>query len=240
MRLGRAVLVLTLVSCAAPPHPWREPTDTQWTSLRRALAEARAARPQQAWAVGVRATMREPSSGRVLEARGGMAVAPGRAVRVILVAGPGATALDVWATSDRWRVDAPPAGVLRRGGAEDPPDLPIGFLRWWFIGGLRGTLFAGTVDDGRELWLLRDGDAVLEVSQSRADRGARWQVVRRTHGRAERIDEQRAGAAPQPGDRIVYSDDGGLEVDIEIESVSVEAPSREAFLDPDREAVAHE
>jgi hypothetical protein len=235
--LGVLALGFALASCAARPTPWSGATESQWPVLRRALDEVRAARMRQPWAVGVRATMH--ASGRVLEARGGMAVAPGRAVRIILTGGPGATTLDVWLTVDRWRVASPPAGWLRR-GSEDPPDLPIGFLRWWFVGGLRGMLFAGSLRPGRDLWLLRDGDVVLELEQSITDRGTRLDVARRSHGRTERVDERRACVEPRPGDRVVYSDDGGLEVVLEIESVSPEPPAREAFDDPDGESVTRE
>jgi hypothetical protein len=236
--LGVLALGFALTSCAARPTPWSGATESQWPSLRRALDEVRAARRGLPWAVGVRATMH--ASGHALEARGAMAVAPGRAVRVILTGGPGATVLDVWATAERWRVASPPAGLLRRGGSEDPLDLPVGFLRWWFVEGLRGTLFAGSLGEGTELWLLRDGDVVLELRRSIADRSVRLEVVRRAHGRTEQVEEKKGGRALQPGDRVTYSADGGLEVVLEVESVSPLPPAEEAFDDPDGEAAARE
>jgi len=90
--------------------------------------------------------MREPRSGRVIRGRGGLAVVPGRALRMILVGVAGVTMLDAWVTPARWRVAVPMLGVLRRGGADDPADLPIGFLRWWFFTPLEGRLFAATFD----------------------------------------------------------------------------------------------
>jgi hypothetical protein len=233
MRLP-GVLAFALASCVARPSPWRGATDPEWPGLRQELDAARAARPVQPWAAGVRATVHEPRSARVLEARGALAVAPGKGLRMILVAGPGATALDAWVTADRWRVAVPAADVLRRGGAEAPPDLPVAFLRWWFLGPLRGTLFAATREGGRPAWLLRDGDAVLELRLEACARGTMLRVARRASGRTERVDECRAGAVPQVGDSVRYVDEaGGLEVDLELESVAAAPPAPEAFDDPD-------
>jgi len=230
-RLG--VLVLALASCAAQPSPWRGVSDPDWSGLRQALETARGARPKQPWAAGVRATMREPA-GRVIEARGALAVAPGRGLRMILIEGPGVTALDVWVTPERWRVAVPPVDLLRRGGSDAPPELPVGFLRWWFFGELRGTLFAATVERGRKAWLLRDGEAVLELHEEPCDRGTLLRVARRVHGHTELVDECRAGDLPERGDQVRYTDQtSGLEVDLEVESVAATPPSSEAFDDPE-------
>jgi hypothetical protein len=184
--------------------------------------------------------MDEPPAGRSLEARGAIAVAPGRAVRMILVGGAGLTMLDAWVASDRWRIAIPPRSVVRRGGAEEPNDLPIGFMRWWFLTPLRGTLFAGGETTAGTEWLLRDGDAVSDLLAGRCEGGSLLRVQRRLHGRGEFVDECTAVAAPpRAGDWVKYADERtGLRVDLVVESVSGEAPRPEAFSDPDGEGGA--
>jgi len=178
--------------------------------------------------------MRQPRGGRVLEARGGIAIAPGKALRMILVAGAGATMLDAWVTRDRWRIAVPPAGIVRRGGSDEPRDVPVGFLRWWFFRPLEGMLFAARTAGPREsgdLFVLRDTDgATVELRAGRCLRASR-----RVRARTERVEEcGRSPRVPGPGDRVRYEDESsGLTVDLELESLSSEPPDDEAFRDPD-------
>jgi len=188
--------------------------------------------------------MREPRTGHSVDGRGAIAVAPGRALRMILVGAAGATMLDSWVTPDRWRIAVPPAGVLRRGDdeasrgeqrlAHEPTDLPVGFLRWLFFRPLAGTLFGGSVQPGRVLFLLRDEDAVIEVRLGACPGGELAMTTRRSHGRAERLDECRASTGATPGDWVRYEDEkSGLTVDLKIESVARQPPDEDAFRDPD-------
>jgi hypothetical protein len=237
-RLLRVGLALALPACAAPPAPWHGATPETWPALRGALARERASRTVATWAVGVRVAMREPRSGRILQGRGGLAVQPGGAVRMILVGVAGVTMLDAWVTPDRWRVAVPAVGLVRRGGAEEPQDVPIGFLRWWFFTPVEGELVAATFDAGRPVWLLRDGGAVIELRAGACERGPRLRAVRRGRGRTDAVDECRAGSRPTPGDHVRYEDGAsGLTVDLVLESVSAEPPPEEAFADPDVEPV---
>jgi hypothetical protein len=151
---------------------------------------------------------------------------------MILVGGAGATLLDAWVTRSRWRIAVPPLQIVRRGGADDPPELPVGFLRWWFIGGLEGTLFASTPD--ASVLLLRDGDAVVELRLGACAVGRRVSATRNLHGRAERVDECRAAERPGAGDDVDYVDETrGLRVTVHVESTGGAPPDREAFRDPD-------
>lgn len=233
--LGLAV-ALALPACAARPVPWRGATPETWPALRGALARERASRAAGPWSVGVGVSMREPRSGRAVHGRGGLAVDPGSAVRMILVGVAGVTMLDAWVTPDRWRVAVPAAGLVRRGGADEPRDLPIGFLRWWFFTPMAGELFAATFDGAAPLWLLRDHGAVVELRAGVCERGPRVQASRRAGGRTESVDECRAGSRPAVGDHVHYEDAAsGLTVDLVLESVSPEPPAGEAFADPDAE-----
>jgi hypothetical protein len=224
-----------LLACATKaPAARSTPDPSEWNALHKKLEGLRLARPSQPWAAGVRVTMDEPAAGRSLEARGAIAVAPGKAVRMILVGGAGLTMMDAWVAPERWRIAIPPRSMVRRGGSEEPNDLPIGFLRWWFITPLRGTLFAGGETAAGTEWLLRDGDAVNDLLAGRCDVGRLLRVQRRVRGRAELVDECTMLAVPRAGDWVKYADEAtGLRVDLVVESVSGEAPRPEAFSDPD-------
>jgi hypothetical protein len=120
--------------------------------------------------------------------------------------------------------------------SEEPRDLPIGFLRWWFFTPLGGTLFAGGETGSGTEWLLRDGDVVSDLLAGRCSAGSLLRVVRRVRGREEVVDECKSLSIPREGDWVKYSDNGtGLRVDLVVESVSGEQPRPEAFSDPDGE-----
>jgi hypothetical protein len=153
---------------------------------------------------------------------------------MILVGGAGVTMLDAWVTRGRWRVAVPPLDLMRRGGTDEPEDLPVGFLRWWFFTPFEGTLFAATLMQQGMLWLLREGEAVIEVRVGPCPRGERLTAARRAPHRTEQVDECRAVAVPRPGDSVRYVDEAnGMRVDIVLESVAGVPPEEEAFRDPD-------
>ena len=226
--------VATLSGCARPATVWRSPDAATWSALRQRLDVARAARPSRPWAAGVRVTLREPRSGRVVDGRGAIAAAPGRAVRMILTGGAGSTMLDAWGAADRWRVSVPALAVIRQGGTEEAPDLPVGFLRRWFLSPLEGTLLAAAEPSpGESLWVLRAPGSVVELRASACERGQRLVAARRVGARTERVDECRAGGPPRAGDMAEYRDlASGLRVDVLVESVSDAGPDPEAFVEP--------
>jgi hypothetical protein len=242
MNLPKLLPLIVVVSCTVPAKS-RQPMDpATWATVQRALEAERAARSRPPWRARVSVSMREPRTGRVVDGRGAIAVAPGRAMRMVLVGGAGGTMLDAWITAAQWRVAIPPAGQLRRGDGVEAElgdgggarDLPVGFLRWLFFTPLQGTLFAGTQEQDGLSFLLRDGDAVLEVRLRSCDRGQLSIITRRSRGRVERLEECRAPSSPQPGDWVTYRDDSnGLRCDLAIESVASESPDDIAFRDPD-------
>jgi hypothetical protein len=239
--MGPGLAGLAAISCAAPlQHPWVHPTEAQWATARERLRDLRAEVPRAPFVVTMTTALRDPKTGRVVDGRGAMAVAPGRAVRMILVGVAGATLLDAWVTPERWRIAVPPLDYVRRGGADAPEALPVGFFRWWFFTPFEGTLFAASVRPDGVLWLLRRGDAVVELRAGPCGAsGRRLEASRRSHGRTERVEECRPDAAGQggqsaPGDVVRYADDStGLRVDIQVESVSAAPADGEAFGDPD-------
>ena len=59
--------------------------------------------------------LREPFTGRTMEARGAVALSPPSALRMILLGPGGTTALDLWARDDEFRFAVPAIDLLRRG-----------------------------------------------------------------------------------------------------------------------------
>jgi hypothetical protein len=160
---------------------------------------------------------------------------------MVLVGPAGGTMLDVWVTREQWRLAIPPANRIRKGGAGesnprggDDHDLPIEFLRWLFFTPLQGTLFGGAREPDGLLFMLRDGDAVLEVRLRSCDRGRLAITTRRSQWHTERLGECRASNTPQPGDWAHYHDENsGLDVQLTIESVGGGPPDEVPFRDPE-------
>jgi hypothetical protein len=225
------------LGCAPPPVPlWVHPTPAEWREASTGLDHLRAELPASPYTVLVSTTLRDPRSGRVLDGRGALAVAPGLGLRMILVGVAGATLLDAWVTPSAWRIAVPAASIVRRGGATAPATLPVAFLRWWFLARFAGGLFASRARPDERLWLVRDGDAVVELRLARCERGTQVVARRRTAdaGESESVVECRAGAIPSAGDTVGYADArSGLEVTFAVEGVASQPPDPAAFRDPD-------
>ena len=229
-----AASVAVSAGCSPAPRPWPSPDAATYARLRRRLDLQRHARSVPPWAAGIHVALREPRSGRTLEGRGAIAVAPGRAVRMILLGGPGSTMLDAWVSPHRYRVAIPALDRVRRGGEEEVADLPVAFLRWWFLTPLDGRLFAAS-EQPDEVWLLRAGAAVIELRTAGCAPGEGLLGIRRAGLRAERVLECRASPAGiSVGDAAEYDDlVSGLHVRIDVESVAQAPPDELAFRDPD-------
>lgn len=242
-RLPRALLLAQLLAghpagCAtAHPPPWAHPTGEEWREARTDLERLKTSVPHFPYVAAVSTTLRDARSGRTLDGRGAIAIAPGEAVRMILVGGAGATVLDAWVTRNRWRIAVPPLDVVQRGGAEDPGGSPVGFLRWWFVAPFDGMLFAASIGPSGDLWLLRDRNAVIDLRMTPWRGGRRVTAVRRLRGHAERIEELSTGRSPLEaavGDRVAYVDETtGLRVTLAVESIAPAPPDPAAFDNPD-------
>lgn len=233
IRCGCLAVMAGLAACAEAPPVWLSPDPATWTALQQRLEAERAARPSRPWAAGVRVTMHEPRTGRIVDGRGAIAVAPGRAVRMILVGGAGSTMFDAWVSRDRWRVTVPPLDLSRSGGAEEASDLPVGFLRWWFLSPIEGRLQAASATPAGSLWVLRPAGAVVELRAEPCERGERLVATRRSGTRTEQVDECRAPGGLRPGDTAEYRDlSTGLRVEVLVESVSESGPDEAAFVEP--------
>ncbi len=223
-----------LISCASKPAAAPNVSQEEWNAAREMLGALRAHAPEHAYVERVQIALREPRTGKIFEGRGAIAVQPGHAVRMILVGPGGATALDLWLTADRWRMHAPALGPPRH-GTKAPPELPIGFFRWWFLAPFEGRLL--TVDDGRVV--MRSGDATVRLGVSNAaSHRAHVHAARRTSGREETLEWVGLLAHPAPGDRARYVDATGLAAEVLVEGVTFDFEDMAAFLDPDIEGVS--
>jgi len=198
---------LVLAACAGKPAAAPKVTQEEWSAAREMLGALRARTPDHAYVERVQIALREPRTGKIFEGRGAIAVQPGHALRMILVGPGGSTALDLWITPDRWRLHAPALGPPRH-GTTAPPELPIGFFRWWFLAPYDGRLL--TIDEGKVV--MRSGDSTVRLGISAtASHRAHVSAARRTPdpragGHEETLEWVGLLAHPAPGDRARYID----------------------------------
>jgi hypothetical protein len=228
-------LAALLAGCGDPQ--WPAPNAATWPTYVALLDQLRdQVRPASPWAATLGFRAFDSHSGRTIEGRGALAVAPGSAARLVLVGPAGATVLDAWITREQWRVAVPQAHMVERGGTRSPTDLPVGFLHWWFVAPLSGTLVAATFTKTGLAWLLHDGPAHVELRKWFCDdKRMLLEATRRQPGKKERATECRTeGAAITVGDRASYDDlTNGLHVDVEVQAVAATPPDPDAFRDPE-------
>ncbi len=237
---------LASIGCVKPSPYAKLPhvSQREWDRGRATLASARAELPKAPYVLVVAVDMFEPRSGRTFTARGGLAVSPGRALRLQLLGPGGSTALDAWLTRARFRFDVPAANVHMRGRVDGPEadGLPVGFLRFWFLSQLDGRLlFAKPTREGTYL-VLRDGAATVEMF--RASAGGHVEAARVARGLSlvEELSLDAHGSRPEAGDRATYRASlalgggqatFGLMARVRVESVGDEAPDPAAFEEPE-------
>ena len=212
-------------------------TQYEWTIARDRLARLRGGRPDRPYVERVRLAISDPRTGRQYQARGAVAVSPGRAARMILIGPGGTTALDVWVTKDRFRFAVPAIKLEKRGGTdpEEARGLPIGMLRWWFLSPLAGRLLLARSTQAESAWILREGPATVTV---RSD-GHRFIALRREGDTLEGIEWLSRGLVPQSGEHGRYIEGRfGLRVEVVVEEVLKTEPDPDAFADPDEPGTA--
>jgi hypothetical protein len=196
----------------------------------------------------VRLALREPRTGRSIEARGAVALAPSLraapgeppgALRMILLGPGGTTALDLWAHGERFRFAVPALGLERRGDAATPRaslrGLPVDFLRWWLLRPASGELLWYERLGRAEAFVLRDGQAIIEL---RAVEGGPIGARRTTwlgEGVRRRIDEEVVIAERMGCGTVRYAQAStGLLVTVICEGEErARSPDPRAFVDPD-------
>jgi hypothetical protein len=222
------------VGCASRTVPTRvSPTSTAWRAARHALEALRATAPTAPYTIRVAASMRLGDGKAGVDARGAIAVSPGRALRVILLGPGGGTAFDGWVTPTAWRVELPATSFVRRGTAA-PERSPVGFFRWWFLAPMQGELFTADVLANGDDFLLLDDHASVRVKVSRTSDGLSIAARRVTSQQCDEVAWTGHSLSPSAGDRASYVDPAsGLRVEVRVEAVEPDPPSPEAFVDPD-------
>ncbi|MDI1447217.1 hypothetical protein [Polyangium sp. 6x1] len=246
--LGAIVWCLGAASCAAPsaiaPRAAEAPTLASWREARRKLAAlSKAAEGEGARTLRLALALREPLTGRTLEARGAVAIAPPDALRMILVGPGGTTALDLWVRGERFRFAVPAIDLLKRGDASTPREgkrgLPVDFLRWWLLRPASGRLLWHEVEPSGDRFTLRDGAAVIELHAASSGALSARRTTWSSEGpRAKKLDEESVEA-----DRIgcgtvrYHQASTGLTVTVTCEGEETgRAPNPRAFADPDAPA----
>jgi hypothetical protein len=248
---------LVVAGCAAPVREPPPPTTAEWTAAVDRLEALRHEEPEHPYGIVVRVTLREPRTRKAFSARGALAVDPHRAVRMLLLGPGGTTALDAWVTPDSYRFEVPPIGLLRRGGTDADPSLPVEFFRWWFLAPVEGRLLASFAGPSLALsdfaacdghwFVLRRDRATVTLCDDREGPGSSGQASldlrasERTPispgpggSRLERLSFRGLSLAPHAGDLAEYEDArSGVRAHVEVESRDTEAPDPVAFLDPD-------
>jgi len=234
-----AAIVTSLSACAptrAGRVATRSPTLAEWTAARARLASLRAQVAPRTLRVAL--ALREPVSGRVLEARGALAIDPPASLRMILLGPGGTTALDLWIQGDRFRFAVPAIDLLKRGDASSPREarrgLPVDFLRWWLLRPAGGRLLWATREASADRLVLRDAEGVVDLraddSGAVAARRTTWTLLPTPRLLDEEtVDAERVGCG-----KVRYRQAStGLEVTVRCEGEEPSPPNPRAFVDPD-------
>lgn len=232
-------ITAALTGCAAPSpaaKPARAPTTDEWrygldrlAALRRRAAVARTVR--------VALEVFEPRMKRRFQARGAVAIAPPRALRMILLGPGGTTAFDLWIGGDRYRFVVPAIERTARGDLRAPNDerrgLPIDLLRAWLLRVGEGDLLWHARERAADRFLLRDGPAILDVI---AHDDGRVDLRRSTRARDGHV-EVDAISAERLGCGAVKLHQGSTKLDmiIRCEGEALGDPPPRALVDPDAE-----
>jgi hypothetical protein len=210
---------------------------TRLATLRRAASGARTRR--------IALSLREPRSGKVLTARGAVAVLPPRALRMILLGPGGTTALDLWVDGDRYRFAVPAIDLNKRGDLRGPREerrgLPVDFLAFWLLHPARGRLLWHGREPGGDRFVLRDGSAIVDLRTLAGGRlaagRATWSTPVASGAPPELLDEETVTADGLGCGEVHYHQRStGLDVTVRCEEDTPGEPSARALADPDAEA----
>ncbi len=189
--------------------------------------------------------LREPRTGRVLSARGAVAVLPPRALRMILLGPGGTTALDLWASGDAYRFAVPAIDLKKRGDLRDPREerrgLPVDFLAFWLLRPAGGRLLWYGREAGGDRFVLRDGAAIVDLrafDDGRVEaRRATWSSPTGDGARPQLLDEETVSADRLGCAGVRYHQRStGLSVKVTCEAETPGEPPARALVDPDAEA----
>jgi hypothetical protein len=233
---------IATAGCAPAAATLAPPTSASWRAgLDRLEALRRAATPDRPRTYRETLSLREPFTGKTLRARGGVAVSPPDALRMILVGPGGTTALDLWSRGDRFRFAVPAINLVKRGDERTARasmrGMPVDFLRWWFLRPAAGTLLWHERQADGDRFVLRDGAAIVDLEAHDDGRieAKRTLWERDASGEQHRLEEERVEASGPGCAKVSYHQRStGLEVEVACEGEETSAaPSPRAFEDPD-------
>ncbi len=235
--IGAFVFVGALALGSTAPSALPEVIDSQseWRDARAELVALRRQVPNAPRVELVRISVRGQGGVR-FEGRGAVAIAPKRALRMMLLGPAGRTALDVWATPERYRLAVPDLDIVEEGGTSAPTHLPIELFREWFINPLGGRLLAaGATRGGERFFILKSQARSIELRIGTADvSGRRHYSIRKHDATGGESAEWHARTLwPAVGDVVRFRRPSlGLELAVEIEGLSAEPPEDAAFDAP--------
>lgn len=224
--MARAVSAVLAVLASACGHPAPAAAPVDPAAMRRAETDLERYRallaPGEATGRKVRATVREPVGGRVIDARGGLAVRRD-AARLLLVGPAGGLALDVWVNETRGRMAIPAIDRVETETERDPrPGRPMSFLRFWLLHPLDGKL----VHADAETFTLRARDGATVTVRPLGETSL--SLVRERGGDVERVSIEGAPC----GTARYESEKSGVSVTIVCEGTNDAPPSPNAFEEP--------
>ena len=229
-------------------HPWARrspavpaPTLAEWRHARARLAELDRQSAGDPRTLKIALKLREPYSGRLMEARGAVAIAPPDALRMVLLGPGGTTALDLWASGKRYRFAVPALDLLRRGDASTPRSatrgLPVDFLRWWLLRPFAGTLLWYARESDADRFVLRDDHAIIDLRVGDAGpvTAQRTTFLSALPGEPPAVVDVETVATAGLGCGVVRYRQASTHLDIVVtcEGLAPRAPNPRAFVDPD-------
>jgi hypothetical protein len=229
-------LVVSAFGCQPTPEPRSAfvPADqAAWSVARHELAYLREQGPRDPYTQIIRADFHAPGRGH-FSARGALAIAPGRALRMILLGPGGRTVLDVWATLDRYQLQVPELGIVERGGTEPPPHLPIEMFREVLIRPGAGRLLAFGMEANQGVFILRDQGRIFELRLGPS--GQRFEKHDAQGGESVEWYSNEVRLFAREGDAVRFRRPAlGLDLVVQIEELSREPPDPDAFAPPAEE-----
>ncbi len=141
---------------------WAPPSRAELEEARDWLDRLRAALGDRTEEIGI--TLEAPLLPGAIRARGAIAVAPGRAARLVMIGPGGTTAADLWMDRERHRLAIPVRDEIVRGKRGEPlRGIPIELFRTWFLEPLAGELLDASIDGDVLHAVLRTPEATVFV-----------------------------------------------------------------------------
>jgi hypothetical protein len=164
---------------------------------------------------------------------------PHGALRMILLGPGGTTALDLWVRDDQFRFAIPALDLRKRGDASTPRSamrgLPVDFLRWWLLRPAAGALLWYSRAGGTDAFVLRDGDAIVELRVTDHGTVGARRSTWATGSEPRMLDEEVVIAEAIDCGTVRYAQAStGLLITVACEGEERDrAPNPRAFVDPD-------